>query len=274
MNATMILSGIPGNMCRQIASVAIEEPYCQHVTLATAGFAEPGMKGQTVEMAAGKEIKCHAISELRSLLTEYMFPNPIIVDYTSPQSALPNITAYARAGVPFVIGTTGYDREAAIELVKASSASAVIAPNMGAPIVLIQAALRYLAETFPGALDGYSLSITESHQKPKKDASGTARAFQPLLERVGAKPAEEIVSIRDEEKQRELGVPEEHLAGHGWHWYELRSPGGDVVLEFSHRVNGRRVYAEGTLRAVEFLARKVREGSSGEVFTMEDVLGG
>src|SRR5690606_16513587 len=131
---------------------------------------------------------------------------------------------------------------------------AVIAPNMAAPIVMLQAALNRIAQEFPGAIDGYTPSLHESHQPTKKDASGTAKACLDPLRKLGCTTGDsEMDSIRDPEQQRALGVPEEHLRGHGWHWYEARSAAGDVILELSHRINGRRVYAEGTLRAVEFL---------------------
>ena len=45
-----------------------------------------------------------------------------------------------------------------------------------------------------------------------------------------------------------------------------------MVFEFQHNVNGRDVYADGTMDAVCFLERKVKAGLSGRVYTMIDVL--
>jgi 4-hydroxy-tetrahydrodipicolinate reductase len=47
-----------------------------------------------------------------------------------------------------------------------------------------------------------------------------------------------------------------------------------VRLEFKHNVNGRKVYAEGTVDAAVFLAGVVRNGDGGDkrVFDMVDVL--
>jgi 4-hydroxy-tetrahydrodipicolinate reductase len=47
-----------------------------------------------------------------------------------------------------------------------------------------------------------------------------------------------------------------------------------VALELSHRINGRRVYAEGALTAVRYLRRQVAQGCRGRVFSMLEVLEG
>ena len=81
--------------------------------------------------------------------------------------------------------------------------------------------------------------------------------------------------IRDTEIQkRRLGVPDEYLSGHGWHTYTLVSGDQTVKFQFIHNVNGREVYASGTIDAVRFLACKVQEGIKGKVFSMIDVLRG
>lgn len=80
---------------------------------------------------------------------------------------------------------------------------------------------------------------------------------------------------RDPEVQRsEWGVPEPYLGGHGWHTYALRSEDGTVFFQFTHNVNGRDIYARGTVDAIRYLAKKVDEGAKGRVFSMIDVLRG
>jgi 4-hydroxy-tetrahydrodipicolinate reductase len=69
-----------------------------------------------------------------------------------------------------------------------------------------------------------------------------------------------------------MGIPEEYLSGHGWHTYQLTSQDGTVQFAFTHNVNGREIYAQGTLDAVAYLHEKVASGSQGQVFSMIDVL--
>ena len=86
---------------------------------------------------------------------------------------------------------------------------------------------------------------------------------------------EQIAMERDPETQvAKWGVPREYLSGHGWHTYTLRSEDGTVLFQFTHNVNGRDIYARGTLDAIHFLAKRISAGAKGRVFTMIDVLKG
>lgn len=62
----------------------------------------------------------------------------IVVDYTLPSAVNENATFYCENSLPFVMGTTGGDREKLIADVAASGNYAVIAPNMGKQIVAFQ----------------------------------------------------------------------------------------------------------------------------------------
>lgn len=270
---TIILSGIPGSMCREIAAAAQGPQWKDGFLHGTVAFSEPANLGRSFEAAPGWKVRCGVTSEIGAFLEAEGITHPLVIDFSVPSAGLANVEAYTRAGVPFVIGTTGFDASAAREMVRDSGTSAVIAPNMATPIVVLQAALRWAAEEFAGALSGYEIGVTESHQSGKKDVSGTAKALLPHFEALGMESADPpIKAVRDVEEQRSLGIPEEFLGGHAWHWYEAGSPRDGVELGFSHRVNGRRVYAEGTMRAAAFLDGKLREGVRGKVFDMLDVL--
>ena len=197
----------------------------------------------------------------------------ISVDYTHPLAVNSNAEFYCKHNLPFVMGTTGGDRTALLNTVHNSNTVAVIAPNMAKQIVAFQAMMNFAAQTFPGVFDGYSLEIVESHQKGKADTSGTAKAMVGYFNALGVPfTKDEIQMIREPDEQRAMGVPEDALLGHGWHTYTLRSPDGSVRFDFTHNVNGRDVYADGTLSAIQFLARKVGVGERGKVYTMMDVL--
>lgn len=199
----------------------------------------------------------------------------ISVDYTHPDAVNTNGYFYCRHELPFVMGTTGGDRKALEDRVKTSEISAVIAPNMAKQIVAFQAMMQHASENFPDVFKDYTLEIVESHQKGKADTSGTAKAMIGYFNKLGIpfKP-EQIIMIREPEVQKNIGIPEEYLAGHGWHTYTLKSKDGTVLFEFTHNVNGRDIYASGTLDAIKYLDKKVKEGSKGQVYSMIDVLKG
>ncbi|MDO9399740.1 MAG: dihydrodipicolinate reductase C-terminal domain-containing protein [bacterium] len=199
----------------------------------------------------------------------------LIVDFTQPNAVNANAELYCKYNIPFVMGTTGGDREKLAQVVKDSNVSAVIAPNMAKQVVAFQSMMEYAAETFPNAFEGFSLEIVESHQESKKDTSGTAKAMVGYFNKLSI-PFDpgQIEMIRDPEAQRAMGIPEEDLGGHGWHTYDLVSADETVNLKFTHNINGRVPYVLGTLDAIRFLYKKIQEGSKGEVFSMIDVLKG
>lgn len=88
-------------------------------------------------------------------------------------------------------------------------------------------------------------------------------------------PKSQIRKVRDRVTQLEqIGVPEDALDGHAYHTYTLTSPDNSVQFVFKHNVQGRSMYAEGTVDAVLFLAKQRREGAKQCVYTMADVVGG
>ena len=269
MAVPVLLSGLPGKMAEEVARLVVTS---SDFDLLEEVFTEPAQHGQRLTIE-GQQIMLVG-SDQRDALK---FPEGTIgVDFTTPSAALGNIQWYVERGLSFVIGTTGYDADAARKLVATSSVSAVIAPNMAAPIVMLQAALDFLSNEYPGGCAGTTLTVRESHQAGKLDTSGTAKALVASFQQLGIDfKVDEITKIRDPEVQRaKLGVPEEHIAGHALHRYDLRAANDTVQIVLEHNVHGRRVYAEGTLLALSYLQRRVAEGSRGDVFSMHDVLRG
>ena len=132
------------------------------------------------------------------------------------------------------------------------------------------------AATYPGALAGYKLHIVESHQADKADTSGTAKAVAGSLAQLNASDfgVGDIEMVREPAEQASrMGVPESAIAGHAYHTYQLTSPDGTVALEFKHNVDGREVYCEGTVDAIEFLALQVQSKGKKHVWNMLDILG-
>ena len=199
----------------------------------------------------------------------------ISVDFTHPSAVNSNADFYCKHNLPFVMGTTGGDRAALEQRVKDSDIVAVIAPNMAKQIVAFQAMMKYAADNFPTAFDGYSLEIVESHQKGKADTSGTAKAMVDYFNTLGIPfNVEQIMMIRDPQQQIAMGVSEDALTGHGWHTYTLKSKDESVLFRFTHNVNGRDVYAAGTIDAIKYLSGKIAAREKGKVYSMMDVLKG
>ena len=270
----IVLAGVPGNMSKRIG-IGILEQECLKGDMTLCHYALSEISGDGIDV--GRRIILQGVpmgDQEAFLLAPEREPIDLIVDFTQPQSVVRNAELYCRAGIPFVMGTTGGDRKRLIEVVQSSAISAVIAANMAVPVILFQDMIRHAAESFPGSLEGYKLNIWESHQGSKPDPSGTAVSLLEFFEKLGIPfTKEQITMVRDPVYQEsELGIPEEFLGGHGYHTYTLVSPDGTVTLKFTHNVLGRDVYVDGALRAIRFLAKQ--QGVKGRVFSMQDVLRG
>ena len=270
----IMVNGLPGNMAANVVKHALEDDRFELIPQSLTGPEITDTETVIDSVSIGliqPEDREEAILAIKD--TEAPF---LSVDYTHPSAVNSNADFYCRHGLHFVMGTTGGERRSLEERIRTSSAAAVIAPNMATQIVGFQAMMEYAAQTFPDLFKGYTLQIKESHQHGKADTSGTAKAMVGYFNRLGLSFSEaDITKERDSNVQKNVwGIPEACLGGHGWHTYRLDSGDKTVRFEFIHNVNGRDVYAQGTLDALIYLDKKVAEGVQGKVFSMIDVLKG
>jgi len=264
----VVVAGLPGKMATLITkAIASQEDMVLH-------FDALGEKYEKVpDSLSGLNLRIIGAPAHEEFLYEQRDKIDLVVDFTHPNAVNGNALMYRNLGIPFVMGTTGGDREKLIKTVEGSGISAVIAANMAAPVVVLQEMIKFAAEKFPNAFEGFTLNIRESHQAAKKDPSGTAISLLPYFASLGIPlEKEQIEMLRDPDLQwQKLKIPGQHLSGHGYHTYTIASRDGTVVLEFKHNVLGRNVYVEGALKAIRFLARNL--DVQGKVFSMSDVLG-
>ena len=88
---------------------------------------------------------------------------------------------------------------------------------------------------------GYTLSISETHHVTKQDApSGTALTLRDMVQRAGGLEDVAIRSIRQDDA---VGL------------HVLEASGPDDKLLLTHESNSRRPFAEGAVRAAEWLTQ-------------------
>ena len=278
----IMVNGMPGPM----ATAAAEACLRKGLNLAPVAMTGPEIEASTISVvdtvtgksASVKLIPASAKDEIDAAVegvkTAVGPDNLLAIDFTHPSAVNGNALFYADKGIPFVMGTTGGDRDKLLKDMEDAKHFAVIAPNMAKQIVALQAGLEDLAKKFPGAFDGYKIEVRESHQKTKADTSGTAKAVVESLKELSDDDfeASDIEKIRDDEGAMAFRVPEDALNGHAFHRYTFTSADGTVEFALEHNVAGRTVYAEGTADAVKFLAAKLREEKEGKIFNMIDVL--
>jgi 4-hydroxy-tetrahydrodipicolinate reductase len=207
------------------------------IRVAVAGAA--GKMGATVceavEGAEDTELVGRADPALGVELADVLGDADVVVDFTVPDTALGNVRASLAAGVHAVVGTTGFDLEAARGAAEAASANVFVAPNFAIGAVLLMEVSRTIARHMP------ECEIVELHHDRKLDApSGTAKRTQELIDAAGGHVHEPIHSVR---------LP--GLVAH----QEVIFGGEGQTLSLRHDSIDRRSFMPGVLLAV----RKVAE---------------
>jgi 4-hydroxy-tetrahydrodipicolinate reductase len=176
----------------------------------------------------------------------------VAIEFTTPASALRNISSLVDAECPVVVGTTGWYAElpVASRLVEETGGALLWAPNFSIGVNLFHELVSRAAAVMKGA-QGFDVHLVETHHAAKKDApSGTAGSLAQAASSALAR-AVPITSVR-------TGfVP-------GSHELLFDAPFESIRLE--HIARDRRVFAEGALAAARWLV-----GRHG-VYTMRDVL--
>ena len=190
-----------------------------------------------IQIAGAKENQACA-----ALTPETLRDVDVVIDFTTPECVIANIEAAVRAGQNMVVGTTGWYQEMdrIRELVKLHDTGFVYAANFSIGVNLF----FDIARTAAAALQHeYTGQIFERHHAHKKDApSGTAIAIQSVIREASGQDEEiEIISFREGEVI-------------GMHEVVLESANDNVYL--CHDATSRRGFAEGAVRAAEWLAGK------------------
>jgi 4-hydroxy-tetrahydrodipicolinate reductase len=176
----------------------------------------------------------------RGLTPELLQQIEVAIDFTTPHAVIANIIRCAEAGIPIVIGTTGWYQhlDKVRELIRERNAALLYGSNFSVGVNLFFKAMRAIA---PAMTKGYRASIVEKHHAQKKDKpSGTAATIQKILE-AGNNQKIEIASIREGDTV-------------GMHMVVLDSPNDTILL--THDAKSRLGFAEGAVRAAEWLKGK------------------
>ena len=160
------------------------------ICVAVSGAA--GRMGETVcaavEAAEDMRLCGRADPALETTLADVLGEADVVVDFTTPDTALANARECLEAGVHCVVGTTGVDLT---ELEGVGNANLFCAPNFAIGAVLLMEAARRIAPHMP------ECEIVELHHDRKLDApSGTAIRTAELISAAGGHVHEPIHSVR------------------------------------------------------------------------------
>ena len=175
-----------------------------------------------------------------ALTTANLAAVDMVIDFTTPHVALEHIEACSRAGKNIVVGTTGWYGELPRirQMVEQSGIGFLYAANFSVGVNLFFEIARSAAAALQHQYFG---QIFERHHAQKKDApSGTALALQRIIQDSSGTELE-ITSFREGDVA-------------GMHELVLDSPSDTIYV--CHDAKSRRGFAEGAVRAAEWLAGK------------------
>ena len=259
------IAGASGRMGRILAQALVESADCQlagaldvadsvHIGNDATGFL--GQASGVVIKADMKEGLQHA---------------QVLIDFTRPEGTMAHLQACREKGVKMVIGTTGFSEEQKREIQAASQDIAlVMAPNRSVGVTVT---LKLLEMAAAALANDYDIEIIEAHHRHKVDApSGTALKMGEVIAQALGRDLKQCAVF---DRQGHTGARPDQAIG----FSTIR--GGDIVgdhtvlfagigerIEITHKSSSRSTYAEGSLRAVRFLAKQ-QHG----MFDMFDVLG-
>ncbi len=189
----------------------------------------------------------------------------VVIEFTSPDSAVNNLKYLISQGIPTVCGTTGWNNELDFitQLVKDYDGALVHASNFSLGVNILFELNKHLAGIM-ARFPEYDVTLKEIHHLEKKDApSGTAITLADgIIENSKLKSW----SLNNESTDTDLGIEalrEKDVKG--THIVSYKS--AIDTLEIKHTAHSREGFAVGAVIAAEWLA-----GKKG-VFTMKDVLG-
>ena len=205
-------------------------------------------------------------SDINAALSRSQF----LIDFTRPEGTMAHLEACVKHGVKLVIGTTGFSDEQKARIQEASKSIAILmAPNMS---VGVNVTLKLLQMAAQALATGYDIEIIEAHHRHKVDApSGTAlKMGEVIAEAIGR----DLKDCAVYERFGHTGERDPSTIG----FSTIR--GGDIVgdhtvlfagtgerIEITHKSSSRATYAQGSLRAVRYLATQPHG-----LFDMFDVL--
>lgn len=199
------------------------------------------------------------------LTTSMLKEADVAIEFSTPDTAVLNIYTCFAAGVPVVVGTTGWHKQLPAVTLRCEETNSTLfwASNFSIGVNIFFAVNKYLAKVM-NEQEQYDVTLEEIHHTEKLDApSGTAITLATgVLEELDRKhvwvnqPAEgeEQLSIIS---KREEGVPGTHLVTY---------QSGIDTIEISHVAHSRLGFAQGAVKAAEWV-----HGKYG-VYTMSDML--
>lgn len=245
------VNGACGRMGARIAALAWEDPEVKLVAV----LERPGHQSLGKDVGSVSGCGDTGIKITPSLNVQA----DVLIDFSSPESAVTIAEVCAEKKIALVVGTTGLNPRQREELQHFSHViPCLVSPNMSVGVNIM---FELVAQVARMVRNEFDIEIVETHHRFKKDApSGTAlRLAEKICEATGREMANDVVygraGITGERPGDQVGI------------HAVRS--GDVVgdhtvifgslgerIEITHKAHTRDTFVRGAIRAAKFIAKK------------------
>lgn len=265
----LIVFGITGRMGQSLVRALREgSPFQLHGAIASPASKRLGQECAAEGSPTGVMITADAAAVLK---TAALRPGAVAMDFSVGGAVAAHAQACAQAGVPLLVGTTGFDAAGKAELDSAARKIAVlIAPNTSVGVAVLSELAAQAAVALGEAFD---VDISEAHHRTKRDApSGTALSLGEAVAQARGESLSEVAVYARYGKD----TPRSHdsigfsvvRAGDIVGEHTVSFTGGGERLELTHRAWDRMTFAWGALRAAAWLL-----GRPAGLYGMQNVLG-
>lgn len=240
-----------------------------------------GRMGQAIRRVVSEMANCEIVGGFDSQapgespfpiftdFSEIALDYDVLIDFSSKELTDQLLAYLAKAAKPAVLATTGLSSEQEERIESLSREMAIFrSANMSVGIYVLS---RLAAEANRLLGPGFDCEIVEAHHRGKKDApSGTAYLLARAVQESSTyeRPLVTDRSGRNEARRDgEIGLQALRggaIAGD----HEILFAGNAEVIRLSHHAESREVFAEGALRAANFIQDK-----PAGLYSMEDMLG-
>jgi 4-hydroxy-tetrahydrodipicolinate reductase len=237
------------------------------MNIALIGYGKMGKAIEEIAIQRGHKIVLTIDADNQSDFTkENLDKADVAIEFTGPESAFANVMKCMQAGIPTVVGSTGWleHLQQAQEACHDNNTALLVSSNFSVGVNIFFEINKRLAELMEHH-EEYNVSMEEIHHTQKKDApSGTAITLaEQLLQKItrkstwvnGKQTADDELSI----------ISKRIDPAPGTHVITYSSEIDDI--EIKHTAHSRKGFASGAVVAAEFLA-----GKKG-IYGMSDVLG-
>ena len=265
MTIKTVITGASGRMGALLVRLVRDTPdFVLH-----GGTDKPGSASIGLDVGLAAHLSPLEVSTVDSL-AQTLAGAAVVIDFTTPEASVAHAKFCAEAGVPLVVGSTGFSAEAKEQMAAwAKKIPIVMSPNMSVGVNLIIELAATLAKRLG---EDFDVEVVETHHRMKKDApSGTAMRLADELAKALGRSHDDITTSRvgqvGARPHKEIGVQ------------ALR--GGDVVgehtvfffgdgerVELTHRATSREQFGRGALRAAKWVI-----GQPAGLYDMSHVLG-